>query len=259
MQSWAAGAGVTFAISVVSAYFFLRLRCRGVGYPLGPRARWWALTIVVITAIISTGLARAAVAGSDHLRPPYIGLVIPSGLWLGKVSSSWHRRQRGTRLPGTLLACLTFPLRRLDDRMGDDMQDWCDVRSRAASRTPRLISDATEHYYLQVVYRLKDDRVRREVDRRRVSIEHKMRIVRLVSLDTTQARLQTALQRHRCTQDKRKYTADQPSVLARRLTTEAENELHLLLAYLYRLGHRKLLIYGGVHTILATPQDDPPT
>src|SRR5262245_2968021 len=116
MPSWAAEAAGTFVISAVSAYVFLQLRCRGVGYPFGPRARWWAMTVVLITAIVATSVGMAAVAVSDHLRAVYIGVLVPSGLWLGKRSAQ-HRSQRGIRLLRTLLTDVTAPLRCLDDSM----------------------------------------------------------------------------------------------------------------------------------------------
>jgi hypothetical protein len=243
MPSWVAGAAGIFAISAASAYLFLRLRCRGVGYPLGPLARRWATVIVLITAIVSTGLSLAAVVVSDHLRAAVVGLIVPSGLWLGRTSAQ-HRHRRNS-LPRTLLATVAVPFQRLEGRMGDDVQLWCDKRSAAALQNPQLMSDAAEHYCLQVANQIKDDRVRHDLNRRRESIEHKIGIVRLVGLDTTPARLQAALQRHPSTRDTRKYAVDDPPLLARRLTSEAENELHLLLAYVYRLGYRKLVIYGG--------------
>ena len=72
---------------------------------------------------------------------------------------------------------------------------------------------------------------------------HKISIVRLISLDTTPARLQASLHMHPATQNPRKYSVDDLPRLASRLEVEAQNELHLFLAYVYRLGYHKLLIY----------------
>ena len=226
---------------MVSAYGFLLLRCRGAGHGFGPRSRPWAITVVVITATFSTGLGVAAVAASHHVRAAYVGLVVPSGLWLGRPSSQ-RGRERGRLVP-TLVACLTLPLRRLDDRMGDDLQDWCDARSRAVSGMPQRVADAAQYYYNQVAPQLKDDRAREELNRWRESIQHKVKIVRLIGFDTTPARLQAALHSHPSTRDIHKYTADDLPRLARRLQNEAESELHLFLAYVYRRGYHKLLIY----------------
>ncbi len=72
---------------------------------------------------------------------------------------------------------------------------------------------------------------------------HKISIVRLISLDTTPGRLQASLHMHPATQNTRKYPVDDLPRLASRLEVEAQNELHLFLAYVYRLGYHKLLIY----------------
>ena len=241
MPSWIVLIG-TIAISLVSAYGFLILRCRGTGNPFGRRARRWAISIVVITAAASTGVGLAAIAAGGHTIAAYVGLILPSGLWLGKVSGQ-HSRHGGSGLPQHLVALATLPLRRLDDRMGEDMQDWCDARLRAAARKPRWLSDAAEYYDNQVGIRLKDGRARDQLTRWRESIGHKIAVVRLIGLETTTARLQSALQDHPATRDSRKYAVDDLPRLASRLIAEAENELHLFLALIYRLGYHRLLIY----------------
>lgn len=245
MPSWAAEAAGTFAISAVSAYVFLQLRCRGVGYPFGPRARWWAMTVVLITAIVATSVGMAAVAVSDHLRAVYIGVLVPSGLWLGKRSAQ-HRSQRSIRLLRTLLTDVTVPLRCLDDSMGDDMQQWCDVRSAAVGMSPELIYDAAEHYYLQVANQVKDRQKHHDLEIRLRSIKHKVTLARQARLGTTgTAALRDDLQDHPSTRENRKYAADDPLLLACRLESDAENELALLLALIYQLGFRKLVTYRG--------------
>lgn len=245
MPSWAAGAAGTFAISAVSAYVFLLLRCRGIGYPFGPRARWWAMAVVLMTAIVATGLGVAAVAVSDHLRAVYIGVLLPSGLWLGKSSTS-RRSLRGSTTLRTVFSEVTVPLRWLDDCMGDDMQHWCEVRSAAVGANPELIYDAAEHYYLQVANQVKDRQKHHDLDIRLGSIEHKVAIARLARLGTTSTVvLRDRLQDHPSTRDDRKYPADDPALLACRLESDAENELQLLLACIYQLGNRKLVTYRG--------------
>jgi hypothetical protein len=242
MPSWLAGVAGTFALSMLSAYAFLRLRCRRSGRPFGPRAKWWAMTIVVLTAIVSTGLGVAAVAVSGHLRAAYLGLLLPSGLWIGQVPAQ-RKRQSPQLSFKPLAAWITLPFRRLYDRMGDDMQDWCDARLGAASRTPQRVSEAAQYYYNQVGTRVKPGHEREQLGRWRESIEHKISIVRLINLDTTRARLAAALQWHPSTRDPGKYATDDLPRLAGRLENEAQNELYLFLAQVYRLGFRKLLIY----------------
>ncbi len=242
MPSWVVGVAGTIALSVVSAYGFLLLRCRGAGHPFGPRSKSWAITVVVITATISTALGVAAVAASHHIRAAYIAVIVPSSLWLGKASAQ-RRRRRGNRLPEPLAGFIVLPLRRLDDRMGDDLQDWCDVRSRAVSRKPQWVAGAAQYYYNQVAGRLKDDREREELNAWRESIWHKIKIVEMIGRDEPPERLQAALQTHASTSNTHKYNAHDLPRLACRLQSESENELHLFLASVYRRGYHKLLVY----------------
>ena len=242
MPGWIAAVAGTFALSAVSAYAFLRLRCRGSGDPFGRRAKWWAMTVIVLTAILSTGVSVAAVAVSDHARAAFLGLVIPSGLWIGQVSTHRGLQRTATALR-PVVACLTFPLRQLYERMGDDMQDWCDARLEAASRTPQRVADAAQYYHNQVATRLRNSQAKEQLDRWKESIEHKIGIIRLINLDTTPARLHAALQWHPSTRDFGKYAAGDLPRLADRLEADAQNELYLFLAYVYRLGYHNLLIY----------------
>lgn len=256
MPSWAAGAAGTFVISAVSACVFLLLRCRGVGYPFGPRAKWWAMAVVLITAIVATGLGVAAVAASDHLRAAYVGVLLPSGLWLGRRSTP-HRSRRGGTLLKTLVTDVTLPLRCLDDSMGDDMQDWCAVRSAAVGPNPELIYDAAEHYFVQVASHVKDRQAHHDLEVRIGSIKHKVSMARQARLRTTgTVALRDDLQAHPSTGDEKKYRADDPILLACRLESDAENEFQLLLACIYRLGFRKLVTYRGFKP---APQAKPAT
>src|SRR5262249_61106796 len=99
------------------------------------------------------GWGRAVAAVSGHTRAPYTGLALPRGLWSGRAPG--QRRRRGPALWRKPLAALvTLPFRRLYDRMGDDMQEWCNARLDAASRTPQQICDAARYYFNQVGNRL---------------------------------------------------------------------------------------------------------
>src|SRR5579859_6707659 len=238
MPGWIAVAG-TFVLSVVSAYAFLRLSCRKSGDPFGRRAKWWAMSVIVLTAIVSTGLAVAAVAVSNHARAAVLALVIPSSLWIGQASMQRSLGRTSTALR-SMVACLTFPLRQLYDSMGDDMQEWCDTRRDAASRTPQRVADAAHYYHNQVAGRLKDSQAREPLDRWKESIEHKVQVIKLIHLDTTPARLLATLQWHWATRDYVRF-ADDPQSLAGRLESDAQNELHLFLAHVYRLGYHNLL------------------
>jgi hypothetical protein len=242
MPSWVTDAGI-FAAAFVFGCIFLMLRCHKAGNPFGPRARWWAATIVLITAAISTVLGVVAVAAGGHFRAAIVAIVVPSGLWLGRGFAS-RRDDHGTE-SGSPLGWLSLPLRRLNDRMAEAVQDWCDDRASAVARNPELASDAANHYYLQVVNQLKELQAREDLDYWRSSIAYKIEMARRARNESPEV-LRTALARHPATRDARKYATGDPDRLARRLRSEAENELNLMLAYLYRLGYRKLLIYGGL-------------
>ena len=254
MPSWVVGAVGTFALSLILAWGFLRLRCRGVGNPFGSRARFWAILIMVATAVASTCVGLLIVAASRNI-PAYVGIVVPGGLWFSKLPPQRDRDLLHRTLPGVL----TLPLSRLYDRMGDDMQDWCDTRVRAAEAKPQWIADAVTYYYSQVQGGLKDGQARADLGRWQESITHKISIVRLISLDTTPARLGAALRMHSSTQHIRKYADDDLPRLARRLETEALNELNLFLAYVYRLGYHRLLIYPFRPSVHRAPARAEPT
>jgi hypothetical protein len=242
MPGWLADVVATFVLSAASAYGFLRLRCQGTGRAFGPRAQWWAVAIVVITAAVSTGLGVAAVAVSPYVRAVYVGLILPSGLWLGALFTQ-RIQQRGSLVPQRLAACLTLPLRRHSERMTDDMQDWCDVRVRAVWQKPQGIVEGTRYYYNQVANRVKNPESQEDLGRRRDSIVHKVKIVQMIDRRTGSDKVWDALQSHPGTRNTRRYPTDNLEYLARRLVYDAGGEMVLFLAEIYRLGYRKLLIY----------------
>lgn len=240
MPSWVLGVAGTIVVSMISAYVFLRLRCRRIGNPFGRRARWCALAIIAGTVIVSTGVGLAVVAVSHHLHAAYVGLILPSALWFGKASIRRDGSRSGT-VTGPVAGGLMLPLHRLDDLMGEDMQNWCDVRSRAVAGRPGWTAAAAKYYRDQVAGRIKDHQAGHDIARWQESIEHKINVARLADLGSPN-RLRDGLQSHSSTRNVRKYHPDDPR-LAERLRSDAENELHLFLFTLYRLGFYKLLIY----------------
>ena len=247
MPSWAGGLFGTFVLSLIVAYGFLRLRCRGIGSPFGPRARYWAWLIMVATAAAATGVGAAIVAASSAAFA-YVGLVVPAGLWFIKLPPQSDLQMR----PSPPSDLLTLPFSRLYDAIGDDMEAWCEIRERAVAERPQWIADAAQYYYGQVTGhlsdehapgRLHDEKARTDLDRWRDSIKNKIAIVQLADQGAKPDRLRAALHMHLPAQDVRRYGDDDPARLARRLEADALNELHLFLAYIYRLGYRKLLIY----------------
>ncbi len=247
MPSWAGGLVGTFVLSLILASGLVRLRCRRIGSPFGPRARYWAWLIAVVTAVVATGVGAAIIAASS-VAFAYVAVVVAGGLWFIKLPP---RRDLEAR-PRSLSDLATLPFSRLYDRIGDDMEAWCDERERAAAVRPQWIADAAKYYYDQVTGhpsdehaagRLRDEKARADLDRWRDSIRHKIAIVQLIDQGAKPDRLRAALQMHLSAEDIRRYGDDDPARLARRLEAEALNELHLFLAYIYRLGYRKLLIY----------------
>ena len=250
MLGWVVGGVGTFAVSLVFACVFLQMRCHGVGPPFGRHARPWAVLIVLATALVSTGFGLLILAASHQAPAALVGVVVPGGLWLTSVSAPRDRLRAGW---------LTRPLSHLYDGMGEDMQAWCDIRHRAATEEPQWISDAAKYYYDQVKGRIKDRRALEELCDWRDSIVHKISIVRLVNLDTTPARRHEWLQKHPSTQKLRRYDDDDLPRLARRLESDATNELDLFLARVYRLGYHKLLIYPFRPSVHRSPRASTPT
>jgi hypothetical protein len=245
----------TFALSLILACAFLRIRCRGIGPPFGRRARYWAFFIVGGTAAVSTAIGILIVAASSHSGAALVGVVVPVGLQLSKVPPQRDRDM----LPRTTGNLLTLPFSRLYDRMGDDMRDWCDARLEAAKPNPRWIGDAVQYYWNQM-RRITDPRERDNLDCWRESIVHKISIVRLIDLDASPARLRASLQLHPSTQHIRKYSDDDLLRLARRLESDALNELDLFLAYAYQHGYHKMLVYpfrAGAHRPEQPPRARP--
>jgi GHKL domain len=237
MASWI-GIGVTAALSLILSYLFLRLRFRGIGPIFGPRSRLWAIAVIAGTGIAATGLGLILLLATDNAATIYLGLLVPSLLWL-PAAARRRIEQQGRLLPRWVPSLLE----RLYDRMGDDMQAWTDIRVEAAAQRPEWIANAAVYYYAQVQSRLRDERALDNLRQWHDSILHKASIVRLISLDTTPTRIQSALQSHPSTSGMSKYEIDDLDRLSRRLLSDMENELRLFLAYAYRHGYQRLLIY----------------
>jgi hypothetical protein len=242
MPGWVPSVAWTAFLSLISAFAFLVARCRGTGRPFGPTSKWWAMTVVVITGAVATSVGLAVAAAGHHLRAAYVGLIVPSGLWLGKAAKQrdrWH----ASWLPEALTGWLTFFVRRLDDRMGEDLEAWCEARLRGARGNARLLGEATAYYHGRIVSRWpKKDRRRQALDRERDSILHKVEVARLINLDTTRERLDTALRAHPSTRVL--VNRYERKDLESWLLASAENELRIVLADAYRRGGGNLLIYG---------------
>src|SRR6266496_1060277 len=221
MLGWVVGGIGTFVVSLVFACMFLQMRCRGIG---PPPAR---------PAVGRLHLGGHG-AGLRRIRPAH-----PGG------QSRDLRRAGRTRRARRALAYQRVPAARpAPGRVGDP----------AAAEEPQWISDAAKYYYDQVKGRIKDRRALEELCDWRDSIVHKINVVRLINLDTAPARLHDALQKHPSTQNLRRYADDDLPRLARRLESDATNELDLFLASVYRLGYHKLLIYPFRPSVHRSPR-----
>src|ERR1700726_1009941 len=115
MPGWVASVALTALLSMVSSWAFLVVRCRGLGRPFGPTSKWWAFAVVIVTGAVATGLGVAVAAAGHHLRAAYVGLLVPSGLWLGRAAEQ-HSRRHGRWWPEAevLVGWLTFFVRQMD-------------------------------------------------------------------------------------------------------------------------------------------------
>ena len=242
MPNW--GVVGTFVLSLILACGFLRRRCRGIGPPFGPRARFWASVIVVATAAVSAGFGLLIAAASHQIAAAYVGIIVPSALLLSRLPPQGDRLV--TRLSSgggpVFVGVLALPFSRLYDRMGDDREPL--ARYQAHGRVGAAAVDSGRRNVL-----LRPGATRAQgrpgpggSGRQVKSITCSIEIVRLISLDTTPDRLRERLQMHPSI-PVRDYPDDDRPRLARRLESDALNELHQFLAVVYRLGYHKLLIY----------------
>src|ERR1700751_1334963 len=104
------------------ACVLLRWRCRKIGPPFGPRARYWAFFIVLATATVSAIVGVLFLAAGRV--PAYVGILVPGGLWLSKLPPQRDRDMR----PRVWPAMLTLPFTRLYGRRGRDLHASSDTR-----------------------------------------------------------------------------------------------------------------------------------
>jgi hypothetical protein len=184
-------------------------------------------------AVLSTGAGILIGAASGSMGAAYAGLVLPSGLWLGRASVS----------RGVQDAWEVWPLSRLYAAMGMDMQEWRATRVEAASVELQWISDAVRYYADQVEGRIRDGQALGKLVLWRESITHKIMVLQLINLGTTPVRVRAALQSHRSTKDMPRYAGMGFGLLAERLESDAKSELDLYLDCIYHHGYHQLLIY----------------
>lgn len=236
MTGWGSVA-VAFALSLISSFIFLLARFRGVGKPFGRRSWRWASAVIVFIALISAVLG--VLLAQVKITAIFVSLLLPSLLWLPKAGQRFENR------PFASFVTLGFSwlLDQLEEAMAEDTEVWCDERLRAVTGAPQLISDAANYYYDWVGRRI-DTNSQAYLEFRfwRDSIVHKIQMVRLVDLSVSPAQLAAVLQSDPETPYGR-YDVEDPIRMALRLRSDAENELSLFLAALYRLRYYNLPIY----------------
>jgi hypothetical protein len=239
------GFGTTFGLAWVSAGVFLALRCHREGRPFGPSSRWWALAAMALTSATSTIAAFASVALVRVMPPFVLGVVVPSGLWLGNIERHRPEERRG-RLPEVPTLGLALLLDRLHQAMADDRLTWCETRIDENWRIDQLLA-AAQHYNAAVRERLPPaERRRVRPDARLRAIEDRLEVVGMIENGASAAEVRNELQARRATRIRRydRYRNDLMG-LAKRLRHDAEQDLIRLLDVAYRFRFYRLKNFSG--------------
>jgi hypothetical protein len=236
--------GVTFALACASATFFLFLRCHGNGRPFGPNSRVWASLVVVVTGLLSTGVAFAGVilVGRLPFASLGLGLVAPSGLWLSEIRSRRdERRGLGYDMSTLWLARL---LARLQEGMAEDRIAWCEQRLDEGWGTDEL-GMAARFYQEYLRERMSpDERRRSRIYAQLSAIENRLTVVQLIENSSGRTKVAAALQGSRATKDAR-YSGHLGDLgkMADILRHDAERELIRLLGFAYSAGYYRLPVF----------------
>jgi hypothetical protein len=244
MPRGALGLGLTFFLACVSAAFFLQLRCQGKGRAFGPSSRWWALSVIGLTGMLSTGVAFALVTIGHQLPSAFasLGVVAPSGLWLGHIRQGTPERNSLYKAASTLW--LTWLLGRMGEGMAEDKLAWCDRRVDPNWHADELILAARfYHDYLQERLTA-DDRRRYRIGWLMQNIEVRLDVVRLIDGSAGRSKVVAALKAPRLA-DQARYqrSLDDLTRLGSLLRHDAERDLGRMLAAAYNVGLYRLDLY----------------
>ncbi|WP_248965845.1 hypothetical protein [Sphaerisporangium perillae] len=255
MVDGAAGYGLTFLLAIASATVFLVLRCQRLGRPFGPSSRWLAVVVIVLTALATTAVALVMTGLSDKLHA-LVGIVAPSGLWLGYM----RQRQDGRRslAQEVLTFWLASLLERLHQTMAEDRAIWCERRVDETWSVHQL-SMASEHYHERIRQRLSVEERRRErVQARLQAIERRLDVAALIEDGASKSKVVAALGGSSVTRTVRyqRYLNDFAR-LQGVLVHDAERELIRLLESAYRCGLRSLARYDPVVLELTKARSHP--
>jgi hypothetical protein len=226
------GLGVTLALTCVSATFFLFVRCHGIGRPFGRNSRVWALLVIGVTSLLSTGAALVGAAVVAHLPTAFIGIFAPSGLWLSQVQN--RRIERRSLVDDLSTLWLRRLLARLQEGMADERNAWCEQRLDEAWSTSEL-STAARRYRDYLHDRMPpEERSRRQVNAHVKAIEARLNVVQLIDNGSGRTKVSDALQGSRVTRIAR-YSShlDDLGRMADILRHDAERDLIRLLCLAY--------------------------
>jgi hypothetical protein len=239
------GLSITLVTACISAAFFLLLRCEGKGPAFGPRSRWWALSVVILTGALSTAVALVTLLVVHHLPSAFIslGILAPSGLWLGQIRPDTGERRNLYRDASTLW--LTWLLARMQEGMAEDRMEWCEAHADPAWDTHDLIM-AARFYHDYLHERLSaEERRRYRINALMRNIELRLDVARLIDGRAGRSKIIAALNTSRLSQEARyRRSVDEPALLGSRLRHDGQRDLGRLLGVAYNSGFRRLEPYA---------------
>jgi hypothetical protein len=228
------GPSLTFALSCVSATFFLVLRCEGRGRAFGPASRWWALLVIGLTGLLSSSVALGLALLGHYLPTVVLGLGIaaPSSLALGRIREGIPDRRSIYGAATTLW--LGWLLARMSEGMTEDKVQWCERHIDPAWHNDELIL-AAHFYHDYLDERLSDEERKRF--RIRVllhDLETRLDFARLIDAHATRSAIKAALDAHRIGREARyQRSLDDLTRLSNRLRHDALRDLDRMLAAAY--------------------------
>lgn len=235
---------MTFALACASATLFLFLRCEGQGRPFGPSSRWWALLVIGVTSVLSSGAAFLGVTALDRLPSAFVGVgaAAPSWLWLGQI------RRRGEERRSLLLDMstlwLTRLLARLHEGMAEDRLAWCEERVDPMWSADELAM-AARFYHEYLRERLSPEQRRRgRIHAHLGAVEARLAVAQLIENGASRSKVTAALQGSRITKEARyARSLDDLGRLADLLRHDAYRDVVRLLGAAYTAGYHKLAGY----------------
>ncbi|MFD1542586.1 hypothetical protein [Nonomuraea guangzhouensis] len=230
---------LTVPLAIASATGFLLLRCQGRGRPFGPAGWWLAVVIILLTGLVSSGVALVSGALLGNSLSTVLGAAAPGGLWLSQMRSREDERRSLAKEAATFW--LVSLLARLDQAMAEDQRRWCERRVDDSWSVYEL-SMAAHRYHERIGERLSPEERRKErVHARLDAIERRLDVAALIEDGAPRSKVITALRGSRQTRLARyeRYVNDLTR-LHGILRHDAESDVLRLLASAYRAGYRSL-------------------